>query len=120
MMIKKTCNILCIKKNVYANFLKCFPKDDEPPFFENCLKRGMQACAIRKKSYILVSIGLGSKLELLTPIGFNLWKNDLIRMQKQLLEPEAFGSPSKPPWQWPWKNEIYPHFEDGKKSLATN
>jgi hypothetical protein len=31
----------------------------------------MQACAVGKKGCILVSIGLGSKLKLLTPIDFN-------------------------------------------------
>ncbi len=61
MMIKKTCNMLCFKKNVCAIFLKCFPKDDEPSLFENCLKRRMKAC--EKKGCILVSIGLGSKLK---------------------------------------------------------
>jgi hypothetical protein len=53
--------MLCFKKNVCAIFLKCFPKDDEPSLFENCLKRRMKAC--EKKGCILVSIGLGSKLK---------------------------------------------------------
>jgi hypothetical protein len=71
MVINKTCNILCLKKNVCAIFSKCFPKDDEPLSLKIVWKEGCKHVLLRKKGCILVSIGLGSKLKLLTPINFN-------------------------------------------------
>jgi hypothetical protein len=50
MMIKKTYNILCLKKKVCAIFLKCFPKDDEP-FLKKRLfeKKDANMCCWGKK-----------------------------------------------------------------------